>query len=828
MTIDDEMGEIVREFLIESFENLDKLDQDFVELEADPSNPDLLGSVFRTLHTIKGTAGFFGFHKLERLAHVGENLLDSMRDGTRLLDEASATVLLEMVDGIRALLEQIEADSDEGDLDFEDLAVRLTQLNEGPAETATTEEPAVEQVTAEAAQTQQAEEQTVEMDMENTQEPEGNPVSETAGAAEEDAPVQLNAAVSGEVSAEPDTKESPADEAAAQKSSGGRVTDNSLRVDVSLLDRLMNMVGELVLARNQILQNCTEDADNAMHAASQRLNLITTELQEGVMKTRMQPIGNLWSKFPRIVRDVARECGKKAALEMEGRETELDKTIVEAIKDPLTHMVRNSVDHGVEAPEARVAAGKPEEGLLTMRAFHEGGQVVIEIADDGAGIDVERIRDKALSRGFLTPNQHAQMSEREILNLVFEPGLSTVEEITNVSGRGVGMDVVRTKLEKIGGSVELHSKRGKGTTVRVKIPLTLAIVPALMITDGGERFAIPQVSLLELVRLEGDAVTTGIEYIQGTAVYRLRGKLLPLIFLNEQLQTVCEASAEDVVVDSAGTRQADGSDTAEVDPGAQDAQDAQDAQGEVPPEQDEPALNVVVLQADEEHFGLVVDEINDTEEIVVKPLGKQSKNIQAYAGATIRGDGRVSLILDVLGIARMGGVVSEIGANRPLTDDKATSGVLGGDESQTLLLVHRGDEERIAIPLSSVDRLEEIDPAGIERSAGGYVVQYRGEILPLVSLTYGTDLTRARESEEPLQVVVYSHDKVRVGIIVDKVLDIVRQGSLTRHTAPREGIVGTAIIQDQVTDVVDMQLLLNDIAPAICHGYEQVATREVA
>lgn len=798
MTIDDEMGEIVREFLIESFENLDKLDRDFVELEADPTNPDLLGSVFRTLHTIKGTAGFFGFHKLERLAHVGENLLDSMRDGSRLLDEESATVLLEMVDGIRALLEQIEAASDEGDLDFEDLAVRLTQLNEGPAESATTEDSAVEETTAAAAEPQQEQAQPVEMEMENSQESEGDPA------------------------AEPEAREPSADEAGAQKSSGARVTDNSLRVDVSLLDRLMNMVGELVLARNQILQNCTEDADNAMHAASQRLNLITTELQEGVMKTRMQPIGNLWSKFPRIVRDVARECGKKAALEMEGRETELDKTIVEAIKDPLTHMVRNSVDHGVEAPEDRIAAGKPEEGLLTMRAFHEGGQVVIEIADDGAGIDVERIRDKALSRGFLTPNQLAQMSEREILNLVFEPGLSTAEQVTNVSGRGVGMDVVRTKLEKIGGSVELQSERGRGTTVRVKIPLTLAIVPALMITDGGERFAIPQVSLLELVRLEGDAATTGIEYIQGTAVYRLRGKLLPLVFLNEQLKTVCEASAEDGAADSAGTGEADEGDAAEIE------STAQDAQGEASPEEDEPALNVVVLQADEEHFGLVVDEINDTEEIVVKPLGKQSKNIQAYAGATIRGDGRVSLILDVLGIARMGGVVSEIGANRSLTDDKAASGALDGDENQTLLLVHRGEEERIAIPLSSVDRLEEIAPASIERSAGGYVVQYRGEILPLISLTYGTDLTRARESEDPLQVVVYSHDNVRVGIIVDKVLDIVRQGSLTRHTAPREGIVGTAIIQDQVTDVVDMQLLLNDIAPAICSGYEQVATREVA
>jgi two-component system, chemotaxis family, sensor kinase CheA len=389
-----------------------------------------------------------------------------------------------------------------------------------------------------------------------------------------------------------------------------------------LLDKLMNLVGELVLARNQILQFSNGKEDVGLIAPSQRLNLITTELQEGVMKTRMQPIGNIWSKFPRTVRDVATMCGKQVRIEMEGKETELDKTIIEAIKDPLTHIVRKSVDHGIETPPKRVAAGKSAEGRLSLRAYHEGGQVIIEISDDGAGLDPEKLRRKAVEKGLITPEQSARMSEREATNLIFLPGFSTADKVTNVSGRGVGMDVVKTNIDKIGGTVDVQSKPGTGTTVRMKIPLTLAIIPALIVTNGGERYAIPQISLLELVRLEGEDAKKRIELIQGVPVYRLRGRLLPLVHLDRELR---------------------------VDPSAKD-----------PSEVD--AVNIVILQADDRQFGLVVDHINDTEEIVVKPLGKQLKGIRTFAGSTIMGDGRVALILDVLGIAQASNVVNEVRA----------------------------------------------------------------------------------------------------------------------------------------------------------------------
>ncbi|MCA9786569.1 MAG: chemotaxis protein CheA, partial [Candidatus Cloacimonetes bacterium] len=376
------------------------------------------------------------------------------------------------------------------------------------------------------------------------------------------------------------------------------ISDSSIRVDVALLDNLMNLVGELVLSRNQIMQLMGEVENTGLYLTGQRLNHITSELQESVMKTRMQPIGNIWNKFPRVVRDLAHSCGKHIRLEMDGKETELDKTLIEAIKDPMTHLVRNSVDHGIETPEQRLAARKPAEGVLTLRSHHEGGMVIIEVSDDGAGLDAERIRAKAVERGVVTPEQAARMSEKELHGLIFMPGFSTAKTVTNVSGRGVGMDVVKTNIEKIGGSVDLDSTAGKGSTVRIKIPLTLAIIPALIITCSNERFAVPQVSLLELVRLEGENARKSIEMISGAPVYRLRGKLLPLVYLHDELKLPSTRNPES-------------------DP-----------------------LNIVVLQADSQQFGLVVDQINDSEEIVVKPLGRQLKTISQFAGATIMGDGR--------------------------------------------------------------------------------------------------------------------------------------------------------------------------------------------
>jgi two-component system chemotaxis sensor kinase CheA len=536
----------------------------------------------------------------------------------------------------------------------------------------------------------------------------------------------------------------------------------------------VNLVGELVLARNQILQFGTTVKDAGFVNASQRLNLLTTELQEGVMKTRMQPIGNVWNKFPRIVRDLAYACGKEVALELDGTETELDRTIIEAIKDPLTHAVRNAVDHGLETAAKRVAAGKPGTGRLLLRAFHEGGQVNIEVSDDGAGLDVERIRARAIERGLVSSDRAARMSEREVIALIFQPGFSTAEKITNVSGRGVGMDVVKTNIEKIGGTVDISTRRGHGTTLKIKISLTLAIIPALIVTSRRERFAIPQVSLLELVRLEGEQARRGIERLHGTTVYRLRGSLLPLVFLNRTLELEDSETNDD-------------------------------------------AVNIVVLQADDRQFGLVVDGISDTEEIVVKPLGKELKGITTFAGATIMGDGRVALILDVLGIAQRANVIS---ASRERAIVEKTAAVSSKDEArEALLLLRVGANRRMAIPLSMVARLEELRSEDIERAGGREVVQYRGAILPIIDLARAVPGTAARSGERgSLQVIVYSENGRSVGFLVDQILDVVEETITVRHRIERDGVRGAAVVQGVVTDLLDVYGVLRSADPGFFDG----------
>jgi len=527
--------DIVKEFLVESYENLDRLDRDLIELEKHPSDREVLASVFRTIHTIKGTSGFLAFSKLEAVTHVGENLLARLRDGQLKLNPGIATALLAMVDAVRLILSHTEKQRNEGEDDHTQVIGNLTRLLQ-PSSEEKVAEPSGKQATKE----------TVSLPPQEKVSP---PAAEEGAAPPV---VTAEAAAAGGTNSRTEEKtpeagrvEDPSPHPAETKpgaATGPSASDSTIRVDVSLLDQLMNLVGELVLARNQILQFANSTEESTLVATSQRLNLITSELQEGVMKTRMQPIGNIWGKSPRTVRDVTLSCGKQVRIEMSGKETELDKTLIEAIKDPLTHLVRNSVDHGIEAPEARKAAGKDPEGRPFLHAYHEGGQVNIEISDDGAGLNQDKIRNKAIQKGLISADQAARMTEREIVNLIFLPGFSTAEKVTNVSGRGVGLDVVKTHIEKIGGTVDVQSKMGQGVMVRMKIPLTLAIIPALIVTSGGERYAIPQVSLLELVRLEGEQAHKGIEMIHGAPVYRLRGRLLPLVYMNRELKAAREGN----------------------------------------------------------------------------------------------------------------------------------------------------------------------------------------------------------------------------------------------------------------------------------------------
>jgi len=783
MSNTDSDSDIVKDFLVESYENLDRLDRDLVGLEKNPTDRDALAGVFRTIHTIKGTCGFLGFNKLEKVAHVGENLLTRLRDGQLTLNPELTTALLGMVDAVRQMLGSIDVSGGEGERDDTKLIATLTRLQQSPEAPVKSAVAPVPEHTSEAAELPSSI---------------GDILMQTAGVTQAEILLAVEKQKEGdprrmgEILVEQGAAR-PADVVDAlrvQQSSraAAAASDSTIRVDVGLLDKVINLVGELVLARNQVLLFAGRAKDTAFLAASQRLNLITTELQEGVMKTRMQPIGNIWGQFPRTVRDVALGCGKEVAIEMEGKETELDKTIIEAIKDPLTHLVRNSVDHGIELPEDRVKAGKDRIGRLILRAFHEGGQVNIEISDDGAGLNAERIRKKAVERALITAEQSARMTEREIFNLIFLPGFSTAEKVTNVSGRGVGMDVVKTNVEKIGGTVDVQSTLGRGTTVRVKIPLTLAIIPALVVTCGGDRYAIPQVSLLELVRLEADEVAKGIEMVHGAPVYRLRGRLLPLVYLNQELKL------------------------------AADARPATESEG---------AVNIVVLRADDRQFGLVVDEINDTEEIVVKPLRKQLKTVKTFAGSSIMGDGKVALILDVLGLAQRAGVVTET-RNRALTE-KATESPTTVEEKQTFLLFAGPGDCRMAIPLSTLARLEEFPVAQVEMSGSQWVTQYRGQILPLIRLNVvlqEQEREQEREQEKdrrnklrlmqapptpdsgPIQVLVLNHDGRSFGLVVERILDIVEDRADVKSAATRASVLYSVVIGDRVTELLDIPAIL--------------------
>ncbi|MGC2401173.1 MAG: chemotaxis protein CheW [Acidobacteriaceae bacterium] len=724
--------ETIHEFLVESHENLSRLDQDLVELEKHPQDRDLLSSIFRTIHTIKGACGFLAFSVLEAITHQAETLLSQLRNGERDLTPALVSLILETVDATRKVLAAIETSGKEGDERFEDLTERLRVAALLP----TGKKPQDKPEPADKAMAVQAEEEPGEQKEEVSR-------GKKEAAKEEDA---------GRTSA---------------------AVEANIRVGVELLDKLMDLVGELVLTRNQILQYNVEREDAKLNATSQRLNLITTELQEGVMKTRMQPIGVVWNKLPRVVRDMAITLGKQIQLHMEGADTELDRTIIEAIKDPLVHLIRNSCDHGIETTEARARSGKPLQGTLTLRAYHEGGQVNIEIGDDGKGIDVARVKQKALENGLLRPEQAEKLSDREALGLVFLPGFSTAQTVTNFSGRGVGMDVVKSHIERIGGVVDIFSRLGEGTTVKIRIPLTLAIIPGLVVISGGERFVIPQVSLLELIRLEGASSGRQIEYVHGTPVYRRRGGLLPIAYLHRVLGL---KAAEDTDV-----------------------------------------VNMVVLQAEDRQFGLVVEGINDTQEIVVKPLGKRLKGLTLYAGATIMGDGRVALILDVLGIGQRSGVLGEFLEQARTSEQSRSQEDL---EQQRLLLFRAGSFGRVAVPLSLVARLEEFPHSAIERAGGAQVVQYRDRILPLVCLRAVLEPNAGEhgEPDDPVQVVVFHDGNNSVGMVVDEILDVTEEAITVRQGSERAGLLGSAVVGKQVTDFLDLSEVIRAAGGNWSHG----------
>ncbi len=718
------MDDLLREFVTETNESLDVVDVELVRFEQDPNNAKILDNIFRLVHTIKGTCGFLGLPRLEALAHAAEALMGKFRDGVPASSDA-VTLILATIDRIKDILDaleqtQREPEGSDTDLigDLEQMIMRVDGIAPLPEQTVGTLTPQV---------------------LERPLLPGEDTLDDLERAFRETA-VDLPAA-----------KHGPSD--ATKDEAGGKSGNQSIRVTVDMLEHLMTMVSELVLTRNQLLEIVRRHEDSEFKAPLQRLSNVTAELQEGVMKTRMQPIGNAWQKLPRIVRDLSNELGKQIHLEMQGAETELDRQVLDLIKDPLTHMVRNSADHGLESPEERRALGKPEQGHIRLAAYHEGGHIIIQIADDGRGLNTDRIKAKAVAHKLISEAEVEKLSEGQIHKFIFTPGFSTAVQITSVSGRGVGMDVVRNNIDQIGGTIDVKSVAGVGLSFTIKIPLTLAIVAALIVEAGGDHFAIPQVAVIELVRARAGS-DHRVERIRDTTVLRLRDKLVPLAGLTDLLGIDSGRPIEDGYI--------------------------------------------VVTQVGSQTFGVVVDGVFHTEEIVVKPMSSKLRQIPMFSGNTILGDGSVIMIIDPNGIAQaLGSAVTS-----HLTAEEAADA--HGDDAAaqvTSLLVFRAGSPRpMAVPLALITRLEEIDARTIELSNGRHMVQYRGQLMPLISMN---DTVRVKgEGAQPL--LVFSDGSRSMALVVDEIVDIVEDRLDIQVASDNPGVIGSAIIKGQATEIIDV------------------------
>ena len=745
------MDDLLREFLTETSESLDTVDNQLVRFEQDPNNAKILDNIFRLVHTIKGTCGFLGLPRLEALAHAGETLMGKFRDGMPVTADA-VSLILSSIDRIKEILGGLEATETEPEGSDQDLIVKLQEMVErgmpamsasaapvAPAPAAS--EPAVEQGTL-VPQILERQLRPGEVSLDELERAFRETATEIAPKPKQDAAPPTEAKMAA--------KKTAVDTEASESS----IANQSIRVNVDTLEHLMTMVSELVLTRNQLLEISRRNDDTEFKVPLQRLSNVTAELQEGVMKTRMQPIGNAWQKLPRIVRDLAGELHKQIELEMHGADTELDRQVLDLIKDPLTHMVRNSADHGLETPAERAAAGKPEQGTIRLSAYHEGGHIIICIADNGRGLNTERIKAKAVASGLVSEADLEKMTEAQIHKFIFAPGFSTAASVTSVSGRGVGMDVVRTNIDQIGGTIDIKSVAGEGSSVTIKIPLTLAIVSALIVEAAGDRFAIPQLAVVELVRARANSEHR-IERIKDTAVLRLRNKLLPLMHLKKLLK-IDDGSSSD-------------------------------------PENG----FIVVTQVGNQTFGIVVDGVFHTEEIVVKPMSTKLRHIDMFSGNTILGDGAVIMIIDPNGIAKALGAAGAVG--HEIADENAAMRASAAEQLTSLLVFRAGTSHPKAVPLGLVTRLEEIAADKIELSNGRYMVQYRDQLMPLVQMDGVSVQTSGAQP-----ILVFADDGRSMGLVVDEIIDIVEERLHIEVAGSADGILGSAVIKGQATEVIDV------------------------
>lgn len=708
--------DILAEFILEAREIIDQLDVDFVRFEENPNDQSLVGNIFRGLHTLKGSSGFFSLKRFEALSHAGESLLGKIRAGQISLDLAKSSSLLQMNDVLRQIIESVEIHRVEPAGDDRILIDCLL----GMANTGSHEQRTTVQETDIATAPEKTEEFVGHFDL-----------------------------------SEAEVIHAPGQEVVVP-----------IKVAPDILDKLMNIASEMVLARNRLLPFSLQSSDKLFTSTVRSIDLLTLELQERMMKMRMQPIFHIWAKFPRLVRDVSLECHKKVRLLQEGSETELDRILLDSIRDPLIHLIRNSIDHSIELPVIRLEKGKSEIADLTLRAAHQNGMVIIEVIDDGAGVDYARVRQRAISHGLVSPEKAITLSDKELINLIFLPGFSTRDQITSLSGRGVGMDVVKNNIENIGGSIEVTSTPNQGTHVKLKIPLTLAILPTLFVQSGEEIFLIPQNRILELVRFAPNTPSNGVEDFYGTPTYRLRDRLIPLLFLNEQLNLPHAAPH---------------------------------------PKQ---KLFIVVLNFNGTIFGLVVESVLNIQDVVIKPLGELLRDMSKFAGATIMGNGDVALILDVDGIARKSGLVERLDLHPIKQDEKY---IPHYEEMISALLFEIPGLRKIALPLDVIDHIVKLEASQIQQNGNREVVYFNEQLMNLVRLNqYVSGSSKdVDQSTSGVPVLITRYRGRLYGLIVKQVTDIIEvPAKLHELATPQKGLSGSIIHNDQVINVLDLEEVL--------------------
>jgi two-component system chemotaxis sensor kinase CheA len=711
------MDELLRDFLTETSEHIEGAETQLVQFERDPSNASLISSIFRLVHTIKGTSSFLGLERLQRVAHAAETVMGKLRDGAPPTKSA-VSLILAAIDRIKAILADIEQTGAEPQDDDTDLIRAL-----------------------------EAHCNTELLASDGGEEKAAGPTPQAAS----------------DLEPEPSaSSQAPSPSARNQSAGNSNRNQETIRVSVDTIERIMQLVSELVLTRNQLLELARHRDDDTFKTPLQHLSTLTTDLQDAVMRARMQPVGRLYANLPRLVRELSTSLGKKIDLVTEGADTELDRQLIEVLRDPLTHIIRNCADHGLETPDVRVAMGKPEFGEIRVSAAHEAGQITIDISDDGKGLDAERIKRKVISSGLATEAELQDMSPDEIYRFIFEPGFSTAEAVTNVSGRGVGMDVVRSNIEPIGGSVSLSSTPGRGTRFSLKIPLTLAIAPALIIEVSGQRFALPQTSVVEAVSL-GRNYNDLIQNVQNSLVLKLRQEVIPAVELSDVLG-----------LESAGAR---GNDKL-----------------------------AVVMRVGANPLCVIVDGVADIQEIVVKPLSASLSHLKSFSGHTILGDGSVVLILDPGGIAAHLGIEKSAEKKREVASEQS-----GAMERRRLVMFRAGAGASKVLPLSVVSRIEMIETSRIEKSDGRLVVLLQDRLTPLELVSPAIDLSR---SSYPVLVVTV--DDRTIGLLAEEIVDIIEEKLEIQLASRSADIIGSAEIRGDAVELIDVTHFIAAAHPTSC------------